>query len=560
MRVMYLINVINISKSYEGKDILNNISFGIEDGDKVGVIGNNGAGKSTLFKIIAGLEECDEGKIENSYKNLIGYLPQEFMITDKEKSVEDYIKEYVGILEIEKRMKDYEDNLGDEKILEKYCKIQEEYIMLDGYNFDYKLDEVLNGLGFNEEIRKKKIKELSGGQKSKVLLGGVLIKGADLLLLDEPTNNLDLKSIIWLEKYLNNTNTPCMIISHDRRFLDKTTNKTFEIDFFDKTLKEYPASYSEYYKFKKKEQERKKAEYEQQQEKIKEIRSSLKEKKDWAQKGRKQGVKDNDKYTRGYERDRSSGLASQAKSIEKKIEQMDKLERPKEKEKLKFDIDFSTIKGSTNIIANNLICGYENGFITNELSLDCKFGERLVIIGDNGAGKSTFIKTLLGEEKPLAGEDNIGTRIKIGYISQDTQKNADITVEEYMNENCKAEKAEIFTTLHKFNFDYEERDKKYCKLSPGERTRLKLATFAINDINTLVLDEPTNHLDIEALEALEEVLESFKGTVIAITHDRYFIEKLEPDKVIELKDGKFRNVQVENLKKRKAKETEEYTK
>jgi len=239
---------------------------------------------------------------------------------------------------------------------------------------------------------------------------------------------------------------------------------------------------------------------------------------------------------------------------------MDKLELAKEKEKLKFDIDFSTIKGSTNIIANNLICGYENGFITNELSLDCKFGERLVIIGDNGAGKSTFIKTLLGEEKPLAGEATIGTGIKIGYISQDTQKNADITVEEYMNENCKAEKAEIFTTLHKFNFDYEERDKKYCKLSPGERTRLKLATFAINDINTLVLDEPTNHLDIEALEALEEVLESFKGTVIAITHDRYFIEKLEPDKVIELKDGKFRNVQVENLKKRKAKETEEYTK
>lgn len=375
-------------------------------------------------------------------------------------------------------------------------------------------------------------------------------------MLDEPTNNLDLKSIKWLEKFIKESNIPCIIVSHDRKFLDNTTNKTAEIDFFERNLREYPGNYTAYKEFKEQQMEKEEKEYEEQREEINELKSSIKEKKEWAQKGRKQSVKDKDKYTRGYERDRSSGLASKAKDIEKKIEQMDKKEKPKRKNPLQFNIDFDKIKGSTNISANHLVCGYKSGMQLEPISLHLDFGERIVIIGDNGAGKTTFIRTLIGEQEPISGEASIGSGIKIGYIAQDSQINEEITIEKYMMEQCDEERAKIFTTLNKFNFDYEDRNKQYKDLSPGERTRLKLATFSIKEINTLVLDEPTNHLDIEALEAMEEVLQTFHGTVIAITHDRYFIEKLKPHRILELKNNQFRNIVVENLTQQKEQEIE----
>ena len=448
---------------------------------------------------------------------------------------------------LEARLHELENEMDDDQNkIDEYCNIQNEYIRLDGYNIPYKLDKVLFGLGLNQEIKSKKIKELSGGQKEKVMLASVLLKGTDLLILDEPTNNLDLKSIEWLEKYLKEIQCPIMIVSHDRKFLDDVVTKIIEIDYFTRNLIEYPGNYSEYKKFKQQQEEAKLKRYQEQQEKIGDLKKSINQKKEWAQKGNKQEVSDKDKYTRGYLRDRSQTLASNAKKIENQISQMEIMDRPKIKNKLHIEIPNSKKEGNTDIIAKDLVSGYDNGFKTDPINLHIKYGERIVITGDNGSGKSTFLKTLIGEQKQIEGQTYIGNGIKIGYISQDTKEQNNESIEEYVKNSLKNQKIEdssiIYTVLSQFNFDYEERTKKYSILSPGERTRLKLAIFSLEDINTLILDEPTNHLDIEALEAIEEVLKDFNGTVIAISHDRQFIKNIYPNKILEFEKGKIQEL------------------
>lgn len=536
-----------VSKSFCGKVILSNISFTVDYGEKAGIIGSNGVGKSTLLKIIARQLHQDSGEINTNTLESIGYLKQEFEIPEESLSVTSFIKWYIGIDKLEKRLNELQEELEkNESNIEEFCAVQEKYIRLDGYNFDYKLDNILNGLGILPVVRNKKIKDLSGGQKSKIILAAVLLKGADLLLLDEPTNNLDIKSIEWLEGYLKSVNMPCLIVSHDRRFLNAVTTKTLEINFFDRTLSSYPGNYAQYREFKEAKEKRQLELYEAQQEKKKELQDSIRQKKDWASKGRKQGVKDNDKYTRGYERDRSSGLASKARKIEKQIEKLDKIERPRVKKKLKININFSKIKGSTMIYAKELICGYPNGFKTSPITFEVKFGEKVIIVGKNGSGKSTFIKTLFSNLEKISGTMDIGTGLNIGYISQDTKIDTDQDLEQFIigsiDEEKLEDKSKVYTTLAQFNFTYEDRQKKYAMLSPGERTRARLVIFSLLDINVLVFDEPTNHLDIEALEALEEVISSFDGTVIAISHDREFIGRVHPDKIYKMDNGNLTKI------------------
>ena len=537
----------NISKSYNGKDILNNISFFINEKEKIGIIGYNGVGKTTLLRIISGEEEPDTGEILREENILIGYFKQEFTIHEENYDIESFIKKYIGIDALEARLHDLENEMGDDQNkIDEYCNIQNEYIRLDGYNISYKLDQVLSGLSLNQEIKSKKIKELSGGQKEKVMLASVLLKGTDLLILDEPTNNLDLKSIEWLEKYLKEIQCPIMIVSHDRKFLDDVVTKIIEIDYFTRNIIEYPRNYSEYKKFKQQQEEAKLKRYQEQQEKIGDLKKSINQKKEWAQKGNKQEVSDKDKLTKGYLRNRSQTLASNAKKIENQISQMEIMDRPKIKNKLHIEITNFKKEGNTDIIAKDLVSGYDNGFKTEPINLYIKYGERIVITGDNGSGKSTFLKTLIGEQKQIEGQTYIGNGIKIGYISQDTKEQNNESIEEYVKNSLKNQKIDdssiIYTVLNQFNFDYEERKKKYSILSPGERTRLKLAIFSLEDINTLILDEPTNHLDIEALEAIEEVLKDFNGTVIAISHDRQFIKNIYPNKILEFTKGKIQEI------------------
>ena len=433
-----MLKVENISKSYNGKDVLNDINFSLDEGEKAGIIGLNGIGKTTLLRIIAGEEKPDSGKIIKDKNSLVGYFKQEFKISEEDRDIVSFIKNFIGIDVIEKQMNEAEKAMEtDESKIQEFCDLQEEYMRLDGYNIDYKLDQILAGLGLDNTIKEKKISELSGGQKEKVMLAAVLLKGTDLLLLDEPTNNLDIKSINWLEKYLKNNKSPMLIVSHDRRFLDDVITKVMEIDFYTRNMKEYPGNYGEYKKFKEEEQNAQLRKYNEQQEKIGELRKSITQKKEWAQKGNKQGVSDNDKYTRGYIRDRSQGLASNAKRIEAQISQMDKIERPKIKNKLHIDINGEKTKGNKNIETKDLVSGYEDGFKNDPVTTYIKYGDRLVIIGDNGSGKSTFLRTLIGKQKPISGEQNIGSGVKIGYLAQDTKENTDETIEDYFKKSMK---------------------------------------------------------------------------------------------------------------------------
>ena len=347
---------------------------------------------------------------------------------------------------------------------------------------------------------------------------------------------MDLNSIKWLENYLKKINVPLLIVSHDKKFLDKVTNQTFEIDSETRELKTFPGSISEYLKFKDGEYNNQIKLYEEQQRKVKSLKKAQTQQKNWARTGRKQGVKDNDKFTRGYERNRSSKLDKKAKNIEKQIESIQTIQKPKEITELKFNIKLDDLKGSTYINTNNLICGYLNKLRLPKLNLNINLGDRLLIIGNNGIGKTTILKTILGELSPLSGNIQIGTSLNFGYIPQDTRLDIDKTIEEYLLENLnnQLDKSLLYTVMNNFGFKFEDKDKVFKKLSPGERTRLLLLLFSLKKVNALILDEPTNHLDLEAILSLENALDSFKGTIIATSHDRDFIERLKPNIILSL--------------------------
>ena len=529
-----MLKVSNISKSYNGIDVISGVSFCIYDTQKIALVGKNGSGKSTLMKIIAGIEKPSSGEIKISEKmKRIGYLKQEFEESELVKTVNDYIEESVGIKNLRVELEKLQNsNLTIQENFERFSKIQEEYIQMDGYNFEYKKKITLSGLSLDNSILKRKVSTLSGGQKSKILLSVVLLKSPDLLLLDEPTNNLDIQSIEWLERYLKKISTPALIISHDRKLLDNVTSKLIEIDENTKGINEFSGNYTEYISYKKKKLNRQLENYQIQQRQIAEMTESIKQKKNWAEIGRHQVMSDNDKYTKGYERDRASSNASAAKRIESQIKKIKKVEKPIIKEPLTININLSTVdKSAAYFYTEDLVCGYKEGFSVKIGKFDIKFGSRIVLTGKNGSGKSTFIDTLLGKTKPLSGNVRKGNKLKIGILLQQgfqKTENIDCSIEEYLRANTKSDKSIVFTGMIKFGFKYEDKEKKLNVLSPGERTRLHLLICALNEINTLILDEPTNYLDIEGLEALEEVVQSFKGTLIVSSHDRYFLEKIKP--------------------------------
>lgn len=493
-----MLTVKNLVKYYGEDLVLGGVSLTVDFGEKAGLVGVNGAGKSTLLKIIAGIEKADDGKIDTGKTGTIGFLRQEFSLVEEAQLIEDYITA---------------SNIPSQNL--------------------YKVDIILDGLDFPQPLRNSRISDLSGGQKSKLLLALALLDGEDILLLDEPTNNLDLDAIMWLENYLIGTTTPMIIVSHDRRFLNKITTKILEIDEATRKIKEYAGNYDFYHEMKRLELEHSISAYEQYQTKVASLEADIRQKKQWAMKGQRYIPKDNDKFDKGFMRDRSKSLTKSAKSLERKIGQLEKVDRPDLKQPLKIEIDETKIKGSTLIRLTDLVCGYNDGFQTKPITFDCQFGERVVILGKNGTGKSTLIKTISGEIPQLSGDISIGTGIRIGYISQDTKMDTEKTVSEYLLGDDR-DKTTVFTVMKRFNFPYENRNKLYRDLSPGERTRVMLARFALNGVNTLLLDEPTNHLDIEALEALEELLTSFSGSVILASHDRSLIEKIHPTKQVEM--------------------------
>jgi ATP-binding cassette subfamily F protein 3 len=537
-----MLKINNLHKSYGATVVISDISFSLERGQKVALVGSNGSGKSTLLRLIAGIEELDAGDIAFSKNSCIGYLPQDTSTID-DLPIRDYLRKVAGIDVIEWRMNELSQKLEEKAIAAEYSDLQDVFLRLDGYAFDHRIEIVLAGFGLADIGLERRASQLSSGQKSKVTLAGILLKGVDVLLLDEPTNNLDLPALVWLEDYLRKSEATVMIVSHDRRFLDRTVRKVFELDSRNHTLNISGGTYSDYLAMKSKRVTRQLQEFQEQQEEIGRLSERAGRLRTSSEKGSSWKGSDNDKFLRGFKQDRAGRSAKVAKSIEKRIDRIDRVEKPIERDPLKIDLVTEKSPRSCVITLSNLVVGYDTGFSTGPISLTISYGTRVGIMGLNGSGKSTLLKTIAGELSPLSGSVDIGRGLKLGIMMQEHETlHRDMTVLDCTMKRTGLTAQETFSHLVKFDITENQIRQSVGNLSPGGRARLLLAIFAATKVNALMLDEPTNHLDLEAQEALEEALESYQGTVILVTHDRYFLETAKLDQVYVVSDGVFTKI------------------
>jgi len=514
--------------------ILEDVNFHVYEGDIVGIIGENGSGKSTILKLIAGIEKLklfpgswspgyDYGWISLPKKARVSYLDQmpNYEGTYTVREVIHLAFSEVYKLETELRTLELKMSENDdlENVLNRYGKVSSQYEALDGYNTDEKIARVITGMKFTESFLNQKFSSLSGGEKTTVELAKTLALQPEILLLDEPTNHLDVEVIEWLEKYLKSYKGIVMVVSHDRYFLDEVTNKTLEIEFL--TTKMYKGNYSAY-KYQKDEILRiQDADYHEQQKLIKSMKKQIQELRQWAMKS------DNNKF---FQR---------AASIQIKLDKMKIIKKPVfEKRNMRLDLSVSERSGKEAIIIEHLSKAYDK-VVLDDISALIGYGNHVALVGANGSGKSTIIKLLMGSETEDSGTIRLGANVKVGYLPQHiTFHNELLSVLDLFRESFVIHEGPAREYLAKFMFYGKDVFTEVKGLSGGERIRLKLAMLLYQNINMLILDEPTNHLDIETIETLEKALETFDGTLLFVSHDRYFINRLAKQ-CLALKDGKL---------------------
>lgn len=487
-----------LEKEYLSAPVLKSVSFSIGRGQKMALIGNNGSGKSTLLKILAGLEKEDKGVVRFDPDAKIGYVPQDLVFSQDE-IVEDFL-----------------------------CH---GYSERDGA-FDQRMHLLLKGFGFMDTDLKKNCSALSGGQGRKICLIKAFLDGSNVFLLDEPTNDLDLPAILCLERLLMNVDATVIVASHDRRFLDHVVHKILEINDISHTASVANGVYSEYLAASIKKRERILAQYAAQQDEVARLKNRAKELKARNQQGNVWEGSDNDTLLRGFKRNRSIRSGKRAKAIEKRIDQMDVIEKPFERKPLEFLLSKNAKQGNRDISLEQVVAGYPNAFQTQPCTLHFSFGKRVGVVGLNGAGKSTLLRTMTGRMAPIQGEVRIGSGIRFGHLTQEHDSlDRTSTPLRAFQQKTDLVPEKIFLLMDIFGIDTHRATDLIDTLSPGNRVRLILAIFYAQRVNVLILDEPTNHLDIEALLALEEALASFEGTVILISHDRTFIENIKMDAI-----------------------------
>jgi len=516
-----------IHKAYGTITVLEDISFSLEKGQKAGLIGYNGTGKTTLLKILAGLIEPDAGEVTVRKGAVVGYMPQDTSLVSDE-TIRDYVRRISGMAVLEERM-------------ETSPEAMTEYERRDGYTFYHRLDVTLAGFGLSDVSTDRPINSLSSGQKNKVFTAGVLLSDPDILFLDEPTNNLDLPALIWLEDFLMRSDAACIIVSHDRLFLDRIAQKIFEIDWRTRTLNITSGRYSDYLVRKEKELVRQWQEHEVQQEEIKRLTEQTRKKKQEALSGSRYMGTDNDKFLRGFKRDRAGKSGKQAKAIEKRIEQMEIVEKPVGRDVFRIHLQPTKPEGTRDITLTDVVAGYAvDGFKIGPISLTIPYGSRTVILGLNGTGKTTLLRTISGELPILDGKVSRGNALVVGNLTQEHDNlPREESIKDFLTLRAGIAVQEAYALAVKFGFKAAEIDKKIAALSPGGRARLLFALFSALSANALILDEPTNHLDLEALEALEEAVAHYEGTIVLVSHDRYFLEKFRPTDTFVLSNGKL---------------------
>lgn len=505
---MIALSCTNISKAYGIDEIFEDISFTINAQDKVGLIGVNGAGKTTLMKILMGIESKDSGDIFIAKEMTVGYLEQNTNL-DITVSAFDYCEEvFKDIFEIEQAMRRLEHKMVDDHsqtILDEYSFLQEKFDTLDGYSISSRIRGVLNGLGFSDDEYSKPINQLSGGQKSRVGVARLLLKRPDILLLDEPTNHLDISAIKWLEEFLKNYPGTIVMISHDRYFLDQITTRIFEME--DGALATYNGNYSQFIVLKKMLFEAELKKYESQQKELNKQETLIRKFKE-----------------RGTEK-----LAKRARSREKRLAHMEVMTQPKLfRAHFKIDLKAGVSSGKEVLMAKSLSKSYGAKEVFHDVSLEVYKGDRIGLIGPNGVGKTTLFKILLGQLDFDKGELTLGHHVYPGYYDQEmnTLTLENTVLEEIHDDNPQLTLTEVRSLLGAFLFSGDDIDKYVHQLSGGERGRLTLLKLMLSTSNLLFLDEPTNHLDLYSKETLEEALNSYDGTMITISHDRYFLNKI----------------------------------
>ncbi|WP_160689933.1 ribosomal protection-like ABC-F family protein [Clostridium sp. C2-6-12] len=556
---MFELSLINVKKYMDATLVLKDINFQVYEGEKVGIVGVNGSGKSTILKLIAGIEQMnyysgypqtssygyDEGFVCVPREARCAYLEQIPQYEDGMRVIDVLKVAFDEVYTIEKKMRELEekmkcletDNL--EKALKQYSKLVELYEVKDGYNTEEKLNKICTGLKLDESFLNKEFNLLSGGEKTTVVLGKLLIDNPDILLLDEPTNHLDMESIEWLEAYMKNYKGIVIIVSHDRYFLDNVVTKIVEIE--DMESKTYKGNYSDFVEQKEKNMFEQFHQYKEQQKEIKTIQNTIKELRDWANRV------DNNKLFK-----RASSLQKRLDKMKNSNTESDKhyrtrgqyvrTKKPKlEKNNMNLIFKETERSGNETIKAEGLFKSFEDKVILKDVDLLINFGERVALIGPNGSGKTTLLKILLGEEEPDSGVVELGANVRVAYLPQQIIfKNEELTVLECFREDISMLEGKAREYLSKFMFYDKSVFKKVKHLSGGERIRLKLSKLLYEDVNLLILDEPTNHLDIDSIETFEEALEDFKGTIFFISHDRYFINKIS-ERVIAIEDNAFRS-------------------
>ena len=503
-----LIQLNNVTKNFVVNEVFSNVKMEINDKDRIAIVGRNGAGKSTLLKIISGEIDFDNGERTVSKDTTIGYLSQEFIVREDLSIYEEMITCFNEIIELEKELEKISYELTSENIesnpglLDKYDRLQNQVLTHKDYHYKSKIDSVLYGLDFDKEVFDKKISTFSGGEKTRLSMAKLLLSEPDLLILDEPTNHLDMENVAWLENYLSSYNGAIVIVSHDRYFIDKVVNVVYNLEFG--KLKKYVGNYSNFLRQYEEDYEKNLKEYVSQQKDIKRL-------EEFVQKNIAR-----------------ASTSKMAKSRQKVLDKMEIIDNPRKDDKVaNIEFRIKEQSGRDVLIINDLQVGYEEQ-VGQKYNFSVYKGDRLAIVGKNGIGKSTLIKTIAKKQKKLGGNIQYGSKVSLGYYDQKQAEfeSSKTVLNELWDEYPLMKEAEVRTVLGRFLFRGDDVLKIVRDLSGGEKARLQLAKLMLEKNNLLILDEPTNHLDITSKQVLEEALENYEGTILFVSHDRYFINKI----------------------------------
>ncbi len=485
-----LLKVNGIEKQYNSEVLFSDISFTVDEKQKIAFVGKNGVGKSTILKIIADIKKPDSGLIEVSKGKKVSYLPQD-------------IEEDVSGIEYIQNSK-------------------------DGPFMDHVLYPILNGFSLNEDLINRKVNTLSGGQKTKILLARFMLERSDILLLDEPTNNLDVPSLIFLEELLAQSKKAMIIVSHDLFFLNRICNKVFELK--NETLNIEGGTYGDYMERKQKEFERQKISYKTQQEKIQQIQKNIKTLQDKGDDIENFEVTDNAKKESDYKKGKATAGQRRTKVFKTKLSKIEKIEKPYDEGSLEIEINPKNISGDLRVEFEDVVSGYSKKEEFPTFSFELKFGKKMCLLGENGVGKSTILKTILGLQKEISGKRLIADGVFFGDLMQQHEKaDRSLTPLELFQKETKKDKETGVYMLKKIGLKEEAINQKIKNLSSGTRARLLFAIFSAQGVNFLILDEPTNHLDMEVVQSLKDMLSKYKGAVILVSHNRWFLKDLHID-------------------------------